>query len=261
MIKKVVTYTRYLYDFLKHGDILSIFISIQYILNRKVHSKDRIIRTSIGTFFCRKGTNDFQFANYYYEWGVKKYLLDHIREYSVFIDGGACTGDYCILLAKRDISCFAFEPVKQNFDTLAWNLELNGLSTDVHAFPFGLSDRNSEAAFKFNPVNTGASHIIQQDDQANCRVNLRTLDSLIQDLKINIVARIMIKLDVEGMEVEAIRGAAEFLRIFPYVTLIIEHKHTGDAEIRECLEKMALFDFDYLDEYNLLAKKIGNKPT
>jgi len=73
--------------------------SVKYVLNKSSHSSGRTITTSAGTFFCRKNTNDFQFANYYYEWGVKKFILKRIDEFSVFIDAGACVGDYSILMA------------------------------------------------------------------------------------------------------------------------------------------------------------------
>ena len=64
---KVLTYLRYLTDYLKHGDFLSVLSAFKYILTGTSHKKDRIIITSIGMFFRRKNTNDFQFANYYYE--------------------------------------------------------------------------------------------------------------------------------------------------------------------------------------------------
>ncbi|MEI7662523.1 MAG: hypothetical protein WCK34_10005, partial [Bacteroidota bacterium] len=74
-MKKLKTYSRYFFDYLKHGDFLSIVASIRYLVNKTSHKNDRIIRTSIGKFYCRKNTNDFQFANWGYEWGVKQFLL------------------------------------------------------------------------------------------------------------------------------------------------------------------------------------------
>lgn len=121
-MKKISTYFRYLMEYLKHGDFLSVVASVKYLIFKKSNRKDRIIQTSIVKFFCRKNTNDFQFANYRYEWGVKKFILDHIPEYSVFIDGGACIGDYCILLSKCNTRCIAVEPIADNYSVLVKNL-------------------------------------------------------------------------------------------------------------------------------------------
>jgi FkbM family methyltransferase len=255
-MKKQNKYLRYFFEYARFGDIGSIIASVKYLVNKTSHRRDREIRTSLGTFFCRKNTNDFQFANLIYEWGVKKYLLDHINEYSIFIDGGACVGDYSILLSRFGIRCIAFEPVKSNFDVLMKNLELNSLDSKVEAFQYGLGDRNSKVNFVFNPVNTGASHIENANGSGNCVAEICTFDSLFMELNISVEASIYFKLDIEGMEVEAIRGARNFIKNYPNITFIIEDKHTGEDPIKDALSKIAKFQFGIVDEFNISAKKL-----
>jgi len=256
MLTKLKTYLWYFYEYMKYGDFLSVYASVNYLIFKKSHKKDRIIKTSLGKIFCRKNTNDFQFANFHYEWGVKKYLLEHKNEYSVFIDGGACIGDYSILLSRFDIRCIAFEPVLKNFDVLMKNLDLNNLKSKVKAFPIGLGDHNFKAKFIFNPVNTGASHIANAMELADCMAEIRTFDSLLPELKISIEDNILLKLDLEGMEVEAIHGASNFIRQYPNITFIMEDKHTGQYPIKDTLNKIASFEFGVVDEFNIFAKKI-----
>jgi len=258
-MKKALTYARYMWDYLKHGEFVAILSSLKYLINKRSHHSDRIIHTSVGTFFCRKNTNDFQFANYYYEWGVKKYLLDRKNKFSVFIDGGSGIGDYSVLLSRYGIRCLAFEPVENNFDVLLKNLELNNLKSKVQAFPVGLGDRNETVNFVFNPINTGASHIASFDEHANCTAVIRTFDSLLPKLNIDKAENILIKLDLEGMEVEAIRGASNFIRDYPNVTLVIEDKHTGQSPIKGILNELAQFEFNEVDKFNISAKKINKK--
>lgn len=255
-MKRALTYSRYFFDYMKNGDPGSVVASIKYMINKTSHSSDRIIRTSVGTFFCRKNTNDFQFANYYYEWGVKKYLLDHRNEYSLFIDGGACVGEYSVLMAKHDLRCFAFEPIKDTFGVLLKNLELNDLKLKVKAIPCGLGAKNEQVKFVYNPVNTGASHIATDEKPGDCLAEIRTFDSLLPELNINTKEKILFKLDIEGMEAEAIRGASDFILNYPNITFVMEDKHSGLDSIKDTLNKIASFEFGIVDEFNIFAKKI-----
>lgn len=254
---KVMTYFRYFYEYLKHGDILSIQAAVNYLLFKKSHSNDRIIKTTTGVFFCRKNTNDFQYANYAYEWSVKKYILDHYHEYNVFIDGGACVGEYCVMLSKRNIRCMAFEPVKDTFDVLTKNLELNDLSSKIRSFPFGLGEQNELAHFAYNPINTGASHIVSGSEASNREVVIRTFDSVVPELNLESDDRILFKLDIEGMEPEAIRGAKDFIQQYPNITFVVEDKHCGNDSIKNTLAAFASFEFGRVDEFNIYAKKIN----
>jgi len=254
-MNKILTYLRYFYDYLLHGDFRSILASVRYVLFGTSHKTDRIISTAAGTYFCRKNTNDFQLANFYYEWGVRKYLLSHQKKFSVFIDGGACTGSYSLLFAARGKRCIAFEPVSSNYNIINKNLELNKLEHEVVVFPYGLGAANARAGFAFNPVNTGASHKIENMTEADQFVEIRTLDSLMPEMAIGSDERIMIKLDVEGMEVEAIKGAADFIRHYPNITFVIEDKHSGESLIKDALNEIAGFDYGIVDEYNIYAKK------
>ncbi len=257
-MKKIKTYALYLYEYLKHGDFISIIASIRYVINKTSHSHDRVITTSIGKFYCRKNTNDFQFANYYYEWGVKRYLLNNSKNYNVFIDAGACVGDYCILLSKFNFRCFAFEPVGGTYDVLAKNLQLNNLTGVVKAFPYGLGEKDQTVGFIFDPVNTGASHVSKTPSKYDLIVDIRKFDSIYRNLNIKPEDNILFMIDIEGMESEAIRGAKEFISTFPNITFVMEDKHTGQNPIQIALRDYANFEFGIVDEFNMYAKKTGN---
>jgi len=257
-MKKIITYLRYLFEYLRFGDFKSVVSAVKYLRNRTSHSNDRIIKTSVGTFYCRKNTNDFQFANYYYEWGVKKFILNHIKEYTAFIDGGSCIGAYSILLSKYDFRCIAFEPMADNFDALSKNLELNKLSDKVEAHQFGLGNENKQARFKFNAVNTGASSINREDNSSDQLCEIRTFDSVIEELKLDINEKVLFKLDVEGMETEALQGAADFISKYPDITFIIEYKHSGIDHVKAILNTLADFEIGIVDQYNIYARKIRN---
>jgi FkbM family methyltransferase len=256
-MRKLIIYLRYVFEYLKFGDITSVIASFKYVLYRTSHKNDRIIKTSIGTFFCRKNTNDFQFANYAYEWSVKKFILDHHQEYNVYIDGGACIGEYSILLAGKNIRCIAFEPVKSTFDCMVKNMELNGLTSKIQCFPLGLGDKNEHVNFVFNPINTGASHFSSGNKSGDCAVEIRTFDSILPGLNLHIDDSILFKLDVEGMEPRALLGAKDFIKRCKHITFIVEAKLSGENLIKDILNGIALFEFGKVDDFNIYARKIN----
>ena len=256
MWQKINTYFCYFMEYMKHGDFRSILASVRYLINKKSHSEDRIIHSSVGIFFCRKNTNDFQFANLRYEWGVKRFILDHIHEFSLFIDAGSCVGTYAILSAKHNLPSIAFEPVSANFDVLMKNLQLNQMTGMINAFNIGLGNENKMANFYFDRSNTGASHIAKENYENDCLVELRTFDSLLTELKIDKQNNILFKMDVEGMESEALEGAENFIRNHPNITFVLEDIFTDQSQIKSILDKYGKFEYGKVDQYNIYARKI-----
>lgn len=187
-------------------------------------------------------------------------MLDRLSDFNVFVDGGACTGEYCVWLSQQNIRCIAFEPVQKNYEVILKNLELNGLSKIITGLPFGLGDRNMQVNFAFDPVNTGSSHITANTEGSQITSEIRTFDSFLPELNLKNDDRILFKLDVEGMEAEAIIGAADFVRKFSNILFILEVKHSGKQKVIDVLNSLALFEIGDIDEYNMYAKKLKNHP-
>jgi len=256
MLRKINTYYWYFYEYMRHGDVRSVYDSIRYLLFKKTNASDRIVQSSLGKFFCRKQTNDFQFANFRYEWGVKKFILDRINDYAVFIDAGSCIGIYAILAATRQLQTIAIEPIADNFEVLTKNLKLNHLEDQVKAINVGLGSQNEQVYFNFDKVNTGASHLGTASHQDSCLVELRTFDSLLSELELDIHSNILFKVDVEGMEIEALQGAVNFLGQYPNLTLVLEDKITGQEKIKMLLDELGTFEYGRIDQYNIFARKV-----
>jgi FkbM family methyltransferase len=254
---KVATYFWYFIEYLKFGDVQSVLNAFSYLLFKKSHRKDRILKTSTGLFYCRKGTNDFQFANFRYEWNVKDFIIKRISNYNVFIDGGACTGEYCVWLAQSGYRCFAFEPVQANYQVIQKNIELNQLSEKVKVYPMGLGDKKYDYKIAFDPVNTGASSLVGDETTEQFQqAKVDTFDSFLPELGISGTDKILFKLDVEGMEAEAIAGAAKLVEQFDHILLVIEVKHSGKQRVIDALNSLAMFEIDDVDQFNIYAKKL-----
>jgi len=260
---KIKTFLKYTKDFLKHGEFRFVLSSVRYILKGKTTRKTRYYKSSLGKFLVRKGTLDFQFANYAYEWGVKKFVYKHLNDYNVFLDVGANIGTYSILLAKQGLTGYAFEPVISNYDVFITNLKLNNIEDKVVAFPFALGEKKRTVGFTFDPVNTGASHINDNSDFLEeihnplfVNADVIPLDDMLDKLDIKETDRILVKIDVEGMEDLVLKGAKKFIKNHPNLLFVIESVHSGKEKLVNLLNSFADFEIMEVDELNIGAKKI-----
>src|SRR6266567_403395 len=104
-------YLRYFAEYLKYGDFKSLRFSLKFMFAHKLPAEDYEANSGMGRFMIRKNTNDFQFVNYAYEKAIKDYFIKNIDTFDVFIDVGACIGEYDIWLAKKGKRCIAVEPI------------------------------------------------------------------------------------------------------------------------------------------------------
>src|SRR5690606_16408860 len=134
----------------------------------------------------------------------------------------------------------------------------NKLEHKVTAFNFGLGDKNAIEHFKLHPVNPGASRRVEHETEHTKKVEIKMLDDFYETLKLDPLTRILVKIDVEGMEVEMLKGAEQFIRHFDNITLIIEEKVTGGQRIMQTLDSFARFEYGAVDSYNMYARKVGS---
>jgi len=262
-VQKIKTFLRYVSDYLKYGEFYFLLTSIKYVITNKVNPPVRIYKSSLGTFETRKGTLDFQFLNYAYEWNVKRFFLQHYKDYNMFLDIGSNVGTYCFLLAKKGIPCHAFEPVSQNCRSICSNIGRNGLEKLITVHPFGLGAGNSEVDFIFESMNTGASHLAsihtyqenRGDVAKRVKVEIKTLDSAMSAINYSPEDKILIKIDAEGMEIDVLQGGKEFMKKHPHFLIVMESVHTGAGKIKEYLKTVGNFIYLEVDHENLAIMK------
>jgi len=120
-------------------------------------------------------------------------VLDLIPEGSTVIDAGASLGDHASSYATKAGTVHAFEPQVEPFECLRQNC---ADLPNVVLHNCGLSDRVASLKIK-REENAGASHI---DADGDVPVEVVTLDSFG-------LSPALIKWDIEGHEVLALRGA------------------------------------------------------
>jgi FkbM family methyltransferase len=168
-------------------------------------------------------------------------LLDEFihRGFTV-VDVGAFCGDHTIYYAKRvgsRGSVYAFEPNPKAFECLEYNLK--GKDNTV-CFKRGVSDKKHTIGLAHD-INAGATHAIAEGN-----IQCVSLDS------INLPECDFIKMDCEGMEVKALKGAALTIKKFAPTMLIEVNESALERQGESRASLLALLDsmgYEYRNLY------------
>lgn len=133
-----------------------------------------------------------------------------------------------------------FEPNRQNYDAIHDNLELNGL-TNVRVIPLGLGSKQETLKFVVSDSRPGwgtadprkQEQLLLQDHQARLiEIQIDTLDH--QIAVSNLPKPDFVKIDVEGLELDVLRGMDQTIHTFR-PEMHIELHGTNEQEIVEFL--------------------------
>jgi FkbM family methyltransferase len=169
-----------------------------------------------------KNTGQGILSNIYWnkEAGFEQYtgrLLIHFFERSnIFIDVGANFGFYSVLAARCNptIQVFAFEPLKYNFVMLEKFVAANKI-VDVNLFRISCSNYNGSAKLFF-PDRSSPQEVTTASFDKNFFYNQRfsqSLEEKVECIRLDDAlnpaekSKVVIKIDVEGHEMEVLEGA------------------------------------------------------
>lgn len=140
-----------------------------------------------------------------------------------FVDIGAHVGTYSILFAsnKRCKNVVSFECQKNTYNYLCANIALNNSGNiTAHNVALGSPEQEGSATLKVISVDGGGSSIVDLPTHKNAFrseiVEVKTLD------KFNIEDIGLIKIDVEGNELNVLKGAVETLKKSNYPKILFE---------------------------------------
>lgn len=168
-----------------------------------------------GIFYCRKRTIDFFVALPGYEKELRGYfkLTD-----GVFVDVGAHIGKYTIMMARRLGSrgrVIAFEPDYDNYRVLEKNVSLNQLENVIPLNKSLWREKGKLKLYYPNDKHTDMRTVAWHVNWKHHIVEADTLDNVLKELGIESVD--LIKIDVEGAEIEVLEGAKETLKQSPKI--------------------------------------------
>jgi FkbM family methyltransferase len=141
-----------------------------------------------------------------------QYLKEFIGISDIAIDIGANKGLYALLEAKlaTEGNVYAIEPIPRNLDFLKANIEHNNLK-NVEVFPLAISDSTGKGQMYTYDEHNFASFNLNEDARVtgSVDVSVMTLDGFIKAYVEGPPS--FIRFDVEGHEVEIIKGATDLL--------------------------------------------------
>ncbi|MCX7963243.1 MAG: FkbM family methyltransferase [Candidatus Sumerlaea chitinivorans] len=172
----------------------------------------------------RTSKKEQHFLNCGFEWEGKTI-------YDVGANWGITTLFFASRVGPRG-TVYAFEPVPDLLEKVNDNVRLNNM-VNVTTFPYALGDYDGSSELVFFPEATGISTMdpefmirnLKKHRGVKCHVVVRKLDSIVQELSLK--PPDLIKIDVEGFELQVLRGAEHLLSTHLPVLILEVHGATA----------------------------------
>ncbi len=183
-----------------------------------------------------------------YEAGTISVLQKYLRKGDIFLDVGAHIGDIsCVasrLVGDKGL-IYAAEPNPKNYKILNKNVRLNKLK-NVYPFQVALGSVVSVAQlYPRDKKDSGMASLVRDEKAIGCgtRVAVTTIDTLIEEKHVGIPN--FIKIDVEGYELDVLKGATKLLQSTNAPILCIEY-------VKEMPRKRGVTEdiYDFVREIN-----------
>jgi len=154
-----------------------------------------------------------------FEEDEKIFIKHFIRPQDIILDIGANIGLHTLYAANRLAGqglVYAFEPTPQTYLRLEENIQHNNLQSVVKINPIGLSDQTGSLMLNITRDGYDAWNSFVQlkhvpiDDQV--KVNVMSADDFIAQEQIDLNKISLIKIDVEGWEINVLDGMESLLK-------------------------------------------------
>jgi len=162
-----------------------------------------------------------------FEAGTLTVLKNKLSKGAVFLDVGANIGFISCVIARflgENGFIYSIEPHPDTFKILKQNITINNIE-NIYAFQIALGERISEMDLYDDPRgDRGSASLIPpygRSEIHGVKVKITTIDRLIEHKTIK--SPTMIKIDVEGFELQVLRGAKNLLNSSKAPTLCVEY--------------------------------------
>jgi FkbM family methyltransferase len=209
-------------SFPKRG--LKYFMSLVEFL--QITNRDFQKKTKNGVFFSLDIRDHIQrqiFWYGYYERQYTQFLLGLLQPGDVFVDVGGNIGYYTLMAAsivRRPGKVYCFEPSLASFQRIQKNVSINGFD-NITLSRLALSNSKGEASLYLSSNdNSGTSGLSKASNYSGIdeRIDTTTMDEFIKTYAIDRVD--VVKIDIEGHELEALEGMSDLIDRFKPLFMI-----------------------------------------
>lgn len=172
-----------------------------------------------------------------YEKGVLNFINSQLQNGDCFIDVGANIGLITIFASTKVGEAgkvLAFEANPKTFEILEDNLTLNSIK-NVERYSFALGSETNQSFIYDNwQVNRGGASLVVRDEKSNSYpVDIKKLDDVLTTSHFPKI----IKIDVEGFELEVLKGAKNtILKFKPILIVEISYNEHNSHIINELID-------------------------
>jgi len=179
--------------------------------------------------------------------------IQSIGEDGVLVDIGANIGLYSLMAAAHGVGrVYAFEPNPFSFAILSRNIISNGFNNQITAACIALNETTSPVSFQLGGLNAGGIHN-EITSEASSHTNLSTttpafsIDDLFNAQGISGISHL--KIDVDGLELNILRGADAFLSNPTLSSLLVEDDSVNDQGVSEIATLLAGYGFTLSSQF------------
>lgn len=190
-----------------------------------------------------------------YKFGIKSLLSAMLKNYCVdnlvfdspptIIDIGANIGEFSMgarLLLHPQARLICIEPDLVDYAALIQNIGLSEYSKNS-CLNIALSNQSGEFDFYLNNDSGDSSLLRNEHIKRILKIQVRTLDEIVDEILDDHEFISLIKLEAEGSEPEVLEGAADTLKRTLYVTADLGPERFGETTYSQCRELLQLHGF------------------
>jgi protein O-GlcNAc transferase len=200
----------------------------------QIEYKNNSIKFYLPNLFQNIPYHIFRTKNFY-EIDLLEDIFARNNDNMVIIDVGANIGNHSIYFAKvcKAEKVYSFEPQKSIYEIAKKNIELNNISSKVELINKALGSQSGKGNIEVvNSSDLGCSKVVF--NSINGEIAITTLDEFIYTKNSHID---LIKLDVEGMELEILKGSKGILEKFKPMLYIEAHTNHDFVNISTFLKQ------------------------
>lgn len=180
----------------------------------------------------------------FYELDMLEDIYNRVGTNKIMVDIGANIGNHTVYFSKicKAKQVYSFEPQTPIHEILIKNITSNNAKDNVQVFKMGVGAESSKA--KVSVLDHGNYGMSKLENDESGEIEIDTLDRILLGKTETID---LIKIDVEGMEMDVLRGATEIFKKFKPLLYI---EAGTDEEYQEVSEYLADFGYRSIAVFN-----------